>query len=153
MFRLESGYYLLLLLAIPVFYLLFLNYKKLLENSWSKLGIAATLKQSILGSGRLFKRKFILFNLVILFSVVSLTNPQFGKKKEKVKSQNVDVFLALDVSTSMLCSDIKPDRLARAQVWIKQFLDRFKSERIGFISFAGSAYLNSPLTTDLATIQ
>ncbi|MEI2695913.1 MAG: VWA domain-containing protein [Saprospiraceae bacterium] len=153
MFRLESGYYLLLLLAIPVFYLLFLNYKKLLENSWSKLGNADTLKQSMLGSGRLFKRKFILFNLVILFSVVSLTNPQFGKKKEKVKSQNVDVFLALDVSTSMLCSDIKPDRLARAQVWIKQFLDRFKSERIGFISFAGSAYLNSPLTTDLATIQ
>lgn len=153
MFRLESGYYLLLLLAIPVFYFLFLNYKKNLENSWSKLGFAETLKQSILSSGKLFKRKFILFNLVVLFSAISLTNPQFGKKKEKVKSQNVDVFLALDVSTSMLCSDIKPDRLARAQVWIKQFLDRFKSERIGFISFAGSAYLNSPLTTDLATIQ
>ncbi len=153
MFRLESGYYLLLLLAIPVIYMLFLNYKNKQENSWKKLGIADTLKQSILSSGKLFKRKFILFNLVILFSAISLTNPQFGKKKEKVKSQNVDVFLALDVSTSMLCSDIKPDRLARAQVWIKQFLDRFKSERIGFISFAGSAYLNSPLTTDLATIQ
>jgi len=153
MFRLESGYYLLLLLAIPVLYMLFLNYKNKQENSWKKLGIADTLKQSILSSGKLFKRKFILFNLVILFSAISLTNPQFGKKKEKVKSQNVDVFLALDVSTSMLCSDIKPDRLARAQVWIKQFLDRFKSERIGFISFAGSAYLNSPLTTDLATIQ
>lgn len=153
MFRLESGYYLLLLLAIPVFYLLYLNYKQKQDKSWNKLGVTETLKRSILEPGNLFKRKFILFNLVMLFSALTLTNPQFGKKKEKVKSQNVDVFLALDVSTSMLCSDIKPDRLARAQVWIKQFLDRFKSERIGFISFAGSAYLNAPLTTDLATIQ
>ncbi|HRG67497.1 MAG TPA: VWA domain-containing protein [Saprospiraceae bacterium] len=153
MFRLESGYYLVLLAVIPLLYLLYVNYKQKQEVLWQKLGTPDTLKRSILNGGRLFKRKLILFNIVLFLSVLALTNPQFGKKKEKVKSQNVDVMLALDVSQSMLCSDIKPDRLARAQVWIKQFLDRFKSERIGFISFAGSAYLNAPLTTDLATIQ
>lgn len=61
--------------------------------------------------------------------------------------------LALDVSSSMLASDIQPSRLQRAQLWIKQFTERFSAERIGLICFAGNAYLQSPLTTDIATIQ
>ncbi len=153
MFRLESGSYLLLLLMLPLLYALFLYYKKQQNVRWQELGNKTLLKQSLFQSTNLFTRKFIWFNIVFVLAVLALSNPQFGKKKEKVKSQNVDIFIALDVSQSMLCSDIKPDRLARSQVWIKQFLDRFRSERIGFISFAGSAYLHAPLTTDLATIQ
>ena len=153
MFRLEEIGYLILLLGIPVYYLLYLNYHKQKNARWETLGNAKTLQNSRRLDVDKFNFKFILFLLVSFFSILALTNPQYGKKKEKIKTQNVDVFIGLDVSQSMLCTDIKPDRLSRAQIWIKQFLDRFHSERIGFISFAGSAYLHSPLTTDIPTIN
>lgn len=153
MFRLEEIGYLILILVIPVFYLLFLNYQKQKETIWKKLGNPKILLNSRFLPTDKFNLKFILFLVVTFLSILTLTNPQYGKKKEKIKTQNVDVFIALDVSQSMLCTDIKPDRLSRAQIWIKQFLDRFHSERIGFISFAGSAYLHSPLTTDIPTIH
>jgi Ca-activated chloride channel family protein len=153
MFRLEEIGYLSLLLVIPVFYILLLNYQRQKNATWDKLGIAKTLQNSRLLKKDKFNFKFILFLIIAFFGILALTNPQYGKKKEKIKTQNVDVFIALDVSQSMLCTDIKPDRLSRAQIWIKQFLDRFHSERIGFISFAGSAYLHSPLTTDIPTIN
>lgn len=120
---------------------------------WKQLGNPHTLKKSIWTTADKFKVKLWLFLCILFIGVLALTNPQYGKKKEKIKTQNVDIFIALDVSASMLCTDVKPDRLSRAQIWIKQFLDRFHSERLGFISFAGSAYLHSPLTTDIATIN
>ncbi|MGB4969576.1 MAG: VWA domain-containing protein [Saprospiraceae bacterium] len=153
MFKFEENNYLILLVLLPVFYILYLNYKKSSMETWKKLGVYSTLKNFILVPNDKLNFKFLLFCFILLFSILGLVNPQFGKKTEKIKSQNIDVFIALDVSQSMLCTDIKPDRLSRAQIWIKQFLDRFRSERIGFISFAGSAYLHSPLTTDMPTIQ
>ncbi len=153
MLRLEEIGYLILLIGIPVFYIIYLNYKKQLNATWKKLGNPKTLQNSKLISEDKFRLKFILFLIMSTLSILALTNPQYGKKKEKIKTQNVDVFITLDVSQSMLCTDIKPDRLSRAQLWIKQFLDRFHSERVGFISFAGSAYLHSPLTTDIPTVQ
>jgi Ca-activated chloride channel family protein len=153
MFRLEEIGYLILLIGLPVVYLIYINYRRQQNIAWEKLGNSKTLKNSRLIDKDKFSLKFILFLTVAGLSVLSLTNPQYGKKKEKIQSQNVDIFIALDVSQSMLCTDIKPDRLSRAQLWIKQFLDRFHSERVGFISFAGSAYLHSPLTTDIPTVN
>lgn len=84
---------------------------------------------------------------------IAMVNPQFGHKKEKIRAQNAEVFIALDVSQSMMATDIKPSRLSRAKIWIKQFTDRFPSEKIGLITFAGNAYLQSPLTNDAASIN
>lgn len=70
-----------------------------------------------------------------------------------MKSQNAEIFIALDVSQSMEASDIKPSRIARAKLLIKQITEKFSADKIGLISFAGDAYLQSPLTTDIATIQ
>jgi Ca-activated chloride channel homolog len=153
MFRLEEITYLFGIILLGLFFVLYQNYKKQKKADWNSLGHDKTLRQSILLSKDKFYLKFILFTTAVFFSLIALTNPQYGKKKEKIKTQNIDVFIVLDVSQSMLCNDIKPDRLSRAQIWIKQFLDRFHTERIGFISFAGSAYLHSPLTTDIPTIN
>lgn len=153
MFKLEMPGYLVLLVLLPVCYLLYAGYQNRRARNWKRLGVPATLRKSIFRSDDPMAKKFAVFLGVLFLSILAMTNPQYGKKTEKVKSRNIDVFLALDVSQSMLCSDIKPDRLSRAQIWIKQFLDRFPSERIGFISFAGSAYLHAPLTTDIATIR
>ncbi|MBK9109797.1 MAG: VWA domain-containing protein [Saprospiraceae bacterium] len=152
MFRIEESVYLFLFILLPVLYLLYSYAQRKNERTLVKLGELNLLRKLRLVVRDRASLKFFLFLSVIALTIVSLANPQFGKKKEKAKTQNIDVYLALDVSQSMLCQDIKPDRLSRAQLWIKQFIERFPSERFGFISFAGSAFLHTPLTTDLATI-
>lgn len=152
MFRFEEPIYFYGLLLIPVFILIYFLAQKSRERNMDKLGQSKLLSQMRLFSKNLESTKFGLFMVVLLLTIVSMTNPQFGKKMEKGKTQSVDVFVVLDVSQSMLCEDIKPSRLERAQLWVKQFIERFPSERMGFISFAGSAYLHTPLTTDLATV-
>jgi Ca-activated chloride channel homolog len=153
MFKLEMPGYLMLLALLPVCYLLYAGYQNRRARNWKRLGVPVTLRKSLFRPDDPVAKKLAMLLGVLFLCILAMTNPQYGKKTEKVKSRNIDVFLALDVSQSMLCSDIKPDRLSRAQIWIKQFLDRFPSERIGFISFAGSSYLHAPLTTDIATIR
>jgi Ca-activated chloride channel family protein len=77
-----------------------------------------------------------------------LANPQFGSKLEEVKRKGVDIIVALDVSNSMLCEDIRPSRLERAKQALSRLLDKLQNDRIGIIVFAGEAYVQLPITTD-----
>ncbi|MEL6866388.1 MAG: VWA domain-containing protein, partial [Bacteroidota bacterium] len=61
-----------------------------------------------------------------------------------------DVFIALDISQSMLAEDILPNRLERAKQFAQKLVNELKGERIGLLLFAGNAYLQMPLTTDYA---
>lgn len=152
MLRFEEINYAYLLVLIPILVLAYKISRQQNTSMWKQLGNPLLLVKYLYAHGKLVRfRQWILF-IVFILLIISLVNPQMGKKKEKSRSQNIDVFITLDVSQSMLCTDIQPDRLSRAQIWIKQFIHRFPSERMGFISFAGSAYLHSPLTTDLATL-
>ena len=153
MFRFENPYYFAWLCLIPLFYFLYLFSRSRSQKNLLKLGDLLLLKKEISEEFKFQKFKHIAFLLGFFFCAIALVNPQFGKRMEKVRSSNVDIMLALDVSSSMLASDIQPSRLQRAQLWIKQFTERFSAERIGLICFAGNAYLQSPLTTDIATIQ
>ncbi|MDQ3142511.1 MAG: VWA domain-containing protein [Bacteroidota bacterium] len=153
MFRIESIEYLYLVIFIPIIWLSYRYYLRQNSQNWSKLGVQDVLWKYKLGKEKLLPNKLIINLIALVFLIVALCNPQFGSKKENIKTQSLDIFIALDVSKSMLVNDIRPNRLSRAQLWIKQFTERFKSERIGFISFAGNAYLQSPLTSDIPTIQ
>ena len=57
-------------------------------------------------------------------------------------------FIALDVSLSMKAEDIKPNRLEKAKLEIRNLIGRLGGDRIGLIVFAGEAYTQFPLTTD-----
>ena len=80
--------------------------------------------------------------------VVALANPQVGTRMEEVKQEGVDIFIALDVSLSMKAEDIKPSRLEKAKLEIRNLIERLGGDRIGLIVFAGEAYTQFPLTTD-----
>lgn len=153
MFRIESPYYFLLFLIIPLAYLLLPVLHARSRKLWNKLGFHQVLIQYYHQSSRYKKLKSIILILTTTFLITALINPQYGLKKQKVKSQNAEIILALDISQSMLSEDIKPNRLSRAKLWINQFTKRFQSSRIGFIYFAGNAYLQSPVTSDIATIN
>ena len=92
--------------------------------------------------------KNILLVLVVLFGVLALARPQWGFEWQEVKRQGVDILIIVDTSKSMLTEDVKPNRLERSKLAIKDFLKKLKGDRIGLTAFSGSAFLVCPLTVD-----
>jgi Ca-activated chloride channel homolog len=94
------------------------------------------------------KLKAVLTVLGAAFCILSLMRPQWGFKWQETIKSGIDIFLAVDVSKSMLASDIKPDRLSRSKLAIKDLVTRLKGDRMGLIAFAGTSFVQCPLTTD-----
>lgn len=97
--------------------------------------------------------KFLLLSLGLACLVVAVANPQVGTKQETVKRKGVDVVIALDLSSSMMAEDIKPNRLDRSKQFISDLLDKLQNDRVAFIIFAGHAYLQMPLTIDYSAFD
>lgn len=97
------------------------------------------------------RRKLIKIALVAVataLALAALARPQWGFEWEEVKRQGLDLLVAVDVSRSMLAKDMKPSRLERSKFAIKDLMKRLRGDRIGLIAFAGSAFLQCPLTID-----
>ncbi|MCS6934531.1 MAG: VWA domain-containing protein [Chitinophagales bacterium] len=97
--------------------------------------------------------KFVLLALAYVFIVLGFANPQLGTRQEKVTRRGIDVVIALDVSNSMLCEDIKPNRLIRAKNFISNFIEHLRNDRVALVVFAGKAYLQMPLTVDFSAAR
>jgi Ca-activated chloride channel family protein len=80
--------------------------------------------------------------------VLGAAGPQVGTKLEEVKREGIDIVLAIDVSTSMMCEDLSPSRLENAKHEMLKFVSGLKGDRVGIVAFAGSAIVHCPLTTD-----
>lgn len=89
-----------------------------------------------------------LFLAALASLVVALARPGINPKPQKVKRSGRDVVILLDVSRSMLARDLKPSRLERAKILIRDMLDAARGDRVGIIAFAGSTVVRCPLTTD-----
>jgi len=92
--------------------------------------------------------KASLLAIGVLFLVLALMRPQWDQKEEVVAQQGRDLFIALDISRSMLAGDVKPDRLTMAKKKIQQLLKGLHAERVGLVLFSGSAFIQCPLTAD-----
>ncbi len=155
MFRFEYPEYLYLLiivlpLLIGVFLFGYYRHKKKIEkfaspNLFLRLSPSVSKSRSWIKGG--------LFILATALLLIAAANPQWGTKREKVKAKSADVFIALDVSNSMLAEDVAPNRLARAKRIAENLIQELKGERIGLILFAGNAYLQMPLTLDYAAAE
>jgi len=86
--------------------------------------------------------------LGLTFAVLALARPQWGHLDEPVFDQAREVMIALDLSRSMLSPDIKPTRLDRAKLLVQSLLEKLSGERVGLIVFSGTAFLQSPLSSD-----
>ncbi len=154
MFRFEHPYYLYALEIIPLLGVFFYFMQLARRRALSHFANKPLLKQLTPKASR-YKHaiKFWLLILAIIFLVLGWANPQWGTKRETVKRKGIDVFIALDVSNSMLAEDIAPNRLERAKKFTENLIDKLEGERIGLILFAGNAYLQVPLTTDYAALK
>jgi Ca-activated chloride channel family protein len=97
--------------------------------------------------------KFHILMFVIALLITSLARPQFGSKLKEVKRKGIEVIIALDVSKSMMATDISPNRLGRAKQAISTLVSKMKDDLIGMIIFAGEAYTQLPITTDYASAK
>lgn len=92
--------------------------------------------------------KIVLYSAGLLFFIIALFKPMWDKKEETVMQEGRDLFIALDISRSMLAQDCLPDRLACAKKKIKQLVQSLESQRVALILFSGSAFVQCPLTSD-----
>jgi Ca-activated chloride channel family protein len=154
MFKIEEISYLLYLLALPVLGFLFYGLMQWKKANIKKLG-DRLLVQRLFPTYSKYRvwAKFIVFTLALGMFIIALANPQFGGRKEKVQAKSSDVFIALDISTSMLAEDITPSRLERSKRFASRLIRSLRGERIGLILFAGNAYLQMPLTQDYAASE
>src|SRR5579862_5803832 len=97
-----------------------------------------------------FRQKLRLACIVaaVVCLILALARPQFGFDWEEVKRKGLDVVVAIDTSKSMLAEDISPNRLARAKLAALELMQQARSDRLGLVAFAGTAFLQCPLTID-----
>jgi Ca-activated chloride channel family protein len=79
---------------------------------------------------------------------LALAGPRWGFHWEEVRREGVDLIVALDTSRSMLAADVKPNRLQRAKLAVQDLIKNLKGDRVGLVAFAGSAFVQCPLTLD-----
>ncbi|NQT06865.1 MAG: VWA domain-containing protein [Candidatus Omnitrophica bacterium] len=94
------------------------------------------------------KIKMVIIFLAMTLMLAAAMRPQYGFHWEEVKRKGLDILIAIDTSKSMLAEDVKPNRLERSKLAVKDLIGNLKGDRIGLIAFSGSAFLQCPLTVD-----
>ena len=95
----------------------------------------------------------ILVCLGLILVGVAAARPQWGRIEEPVFDQSREILIAVDLSRSMLAPDVKPTRLDRAKLLIQSLLERLAGERVGLLVFSGTAFLQSPLSSDYEILR
>ncbi len=102
-----------------------------------------------------FSRLLWIVRLLVLgLLVVALARPQAGMQLQEVTTEGIDIMLVMDVSTSMLAEDFKPNnRIQASKLVAKEFIQGRKNDRIGVVIFAGEAFPQCPLTLDYGVVM
>jgi Ca-activated chloride channel family protein len=148
-FRFAQPDLLYLLLLVPVLIVIWLLGNRRRSRARERFAEPVMVKRLSpdYSSGRMAV-KFLVRLLAFIFAALTVARPQFGSRLEEAKREGVEVIIALDVSNSMLATDITPSRLERAKQAIAQLVDQLRNDRIGLILFAGDAYTQIPVTND-----
>ncbi|GEL10238.1 Ca-activated chloride channel family protein [Flavobacterium glycines] len=152
--ELDEKKYLYLLIVLPLVVLLFLMnmyWKRRKQKEFGDLEIINKLSPE----RSVFKPvlKLIVFLLALLCLIIGLVNPRIGTKLETVKREGIDIVFAMDVSKSMLCEDVAPNRLEKSKQIVSQIINQLGNDRIGIVAYAGSAFPVLPITTDYSVAK
>lgn len=97
--------------------------------------------------------KFSLVTLAFVLGCIALANPRKPEEGSGEARKGIDVMVALDLSNSMLATDVAPSRLSHAKALIHQLATSMPNDRIGLVVFAGQAYVQVPLTYDHSALD
>ena len=95
----------------------------------------------------------VLYSLAFACFVIGISRPLLGAKLVERETKGAEIVICLDVSNSMLAEDYSPDRLSRAKLAISRLVDRLQGDRIGLVIFAGTSFVQLPVTTDYVSAK
>lgn len=101
---------------------------------------------------RLMPLQLLLHLAVFVLVVIVMARPQTQNSWKNETMEGIDIMLAMDVSTSMLAEDLKPNRLEAAKIVASEFIVGRPNDNIGLSIFAGEAFTQCPMTTDHASL-
>ncbi|HSH05685.1 MAG TPA: VWA domain-containing protein [Anaerolineae bacterium] len=143
-----------LLLLLPVCGLVMVWAEGRRAATAARLGnpaLVAQLQLAVNERGRRWQRWLWLLGLGLM--IVALARPQWGTEVQVVTQEGVQVMVALDVSASMLATDLKPSRLVRARQEIADLMARLEGDEVGLVLFSGASFIQFPLTSDYGTAR
>ena len=153
MYRFADPLYLILLLILPAmvwWYVRGLRGRGA-KIRYSDVGLLKNLTPTL--RQRLRHGVFVLRVLAVAAFILALARPQSSSKEEEISTEGVDIVLAMDVSSSMLAEDFKPNnRLTAAKVVAREFIKGRKNDRLGMVVFAGESFTQCPLTLDYGVL-
>ncbi len=136
----------LALLFLAALFIYTLYWKK---RTGKRIGDALLVKKMIgYYSANKFLVKFILIGIAFTMGILAVMNPRKPGGTDKTQRKGIDMAIALDVSKSMLATDMAPSRLDRARQLIEKLMAAMPEDRIALVVFAGRAYMQLPLTAD-----
>lgn len=144
-------YFLLLILVVPYVAWYILNHKKATPS----LKVSSTVIYSKVRPTwrvRLLHLPFVLSILGYIAMVTALARPQTANSWSNTSVEGIDIMLCMDVSTSMLAEDLKPNRVQAARNVAVDFINGRENDNIGLTVFAGEAYTQCPMTMDHAAL-
>ena len=146
--------YLYLLFLVPLMPLLYALMRYLRRERLRRIGDESLVRQ-LMPSWSASKGwvRLVLFDLAFAFFVIGLARPQIGAKLQERETRGAEIMICLDVSNSMLARDYSPNRLERAKLAISRITDKLQDDRIGLIIFAGSSFVQLPITNDYVSAK
>ncbi len=106
--------------------------------------------------GRSSRRNFLRTSMLVAamaLVAIAVARPQWGDTDQPIMRRGIDVVIALDVSRSMTATDVAPTRAGAAAAGLRDMLDHLRGDRVGLVTFAGDAFVRSPLTLDLDAVR
>jgi Ca-activated chloride channel homolog len=147
-FEFQNPWFLLLLLALPIFI-----YREIRRSKVNAPALkVSTLKPFGATKSNLSRYKPLLFvmrMLVMALCIIAFARPRIVDVTTQIKAdEGVDILVTVDTSLSMLTQDLKPDRLTALKEVAKEFSMQRPTDRIGLVEYSGEALTRVPLTTD-----
>jgi len=155
MFRFADPLFLLALLIVPAMIYDYVRRYRARPASatlrYSNIGLFKTVKSSPMK--KLRHSLFVFRVLAVILIIIALARPQSGQKESKIETEGVDIILAMDISSSMLAEDFKPNnRLEAAKIVATNFIKGRANDRIGLVVFAAQSFTQCPLTLDYGIV-
>ena len=145
--------YLLLLILVPiiVYYLVIIS-KQL--QATLKFPSTDVLKQNRTNFTKIRPIIYVFRLLAIILIIISLARPQTKETSTRIKTtRGIDIVMVIDISSSMLAKDLKPNRLSALKKVAANFIDNRPNDRIGLVVYAAESYTKTPVTSDKKIIK
>ncbi|MFU8806203.1 MAG: VWA domain-containing protein, partial [Bradymonadaceae bacterium] len=149
--RPENLYFLFLLIPIAGLWAWYAYWKR---RARARAGDAHLIEaMSALSSPRRALAQSICVFTATALLILAVAQPQWGRTDREVSRMGLDIVFALDLSRSMLASDVAPNRLQAARDELRTIMSRLDGDRVGLVVFTSISFAQSPLTTDYSAIN